>query len=384
MIAKDLHYVSCGIEAIYGANGSFPEPHLIAEARLADNAAAYGIVKVREVFAPTTYGVPFSPVIFAQESDSTRRMAEFYPGLAIKAANAAVLVTIDRPCTFGSVILRDGPTRSIVYETFRPNDRPAVSLPPESATAEAPPVEEGFFLGSAGSFNYGHFLVDDLPRIKALEMLDPGLAIVMASYGAAIDRVRTEAIRAIAGEREIVLLDRQRIYRFRRLFYVTPVSVHPTHKHPLALDWMVRAAFDAAGVIQAAPANKLLVVRRSRADGRALVNQVAIENLARRLGHEIVHAEDHGFLDQVRLFSQTLVAAGQMGAAMTNAVFCSKHTRVLHLAPEGWTEPFYWDLAMTRQQDYRVLFGEALSGADVPMHQRDFRIDPDALVALLC
>ena len=57
------------------------------------------------------------------------------------------------------------------------------------------------FYGSVGSFNYGHWLVDDFTRYAALERVDRPLLCLFSRLNDAIDRVRQEGVTLAAGSR---------------------------------------------------------------------------------------------------------------------------------------------------------------------------------------
>jgi hypothetical protein len=42
---------------------------------------------------------------------------------------------------------------------------------------------------------------------------------------------------------------------------------------------------------------------------------------------------------------------------MVNTLFAPPRARVYYLAGTGFIDPFYWDLAATRGDEYRVCFG---------------------------
>ncbi len=67
---------------------------------------------------------------------------------------------------------------------------------------------------------------------------------------------------------------------------------------------------------------------------------------------------------------------------MTNTVFSPAGCRVGYLSPEGWTEPFYWDLANVMGHPYFALFGESAT-PDLPAHLSRFTVDPGELTLML-
>ena len=388
-------YVSCAYDELYPGGAAFPEPHAVREGLVKyDNPGAYGIRYVDKLFASTTYGGAFSPDIFVDDDDATRALWPLYKLHALKGVVGSVIVAIKDARVFGSVIhMTQGGAPTTLYETQRPNDRAAARAAPP-ALLDAPhrvdfnePGVDYLFLSSAGSFNYGHFLVDDLPRLKALEVMQAAAvgrrqAVVMVGYGDPIDRVRREAVDRLApGDVDVIFIDPSRVHLFSQLYYASPVSSHPVAKNPLALDYLTELV---ARRIPVRPGDesrdrRLFVPRKSMV-GRNLVNQAELIELLAKHKFRIVHPEDLSFAEQVRTFRAATSVVGQMGAGMTNTLFAPESATLLYLAPRGWIEPFYWDLALARKQGYRALYGEALTqGAET--HASDFRIDAARLAA---
>ena len=117
-----------------------------------------------------------------------------------------------------------------------------------------------------------------------------------------------------------------------------------------------------------------LFVTRAAARGRGLANAAQVEQRFREAGFSVVDPDGMPFAEQAGLFAHAGAVAGVMGAAMTNSVFAAPGTPVLHLAPDGWLEPFYWDLAATRGHRYSACYGP-LAEAGQPPHLSRFTMD---------
>ena len=81
------------------------------------------------------------------------------------------------------------------------------------------------------------------------------------------------------------------------------------------------------------------------------------------------------------LFAGAETVVGVMGASMANSIFSGTGTHVVHLAPEGWLEPFYWDLAASRGHRYTAYFG-SVGGAVGAPHTLRFRLCDEEIDAL--
>lgn len=275
-----------------------------------------------------------------------------------------------------------------LYETHRSVDLPYLIETGTGETEERLPSDRHhLYLGSIGSFNYGHFLVDDLTRFDAVHLSRPpdgrGLCVLMTAHDAVIDPLREAALRLVVGDGvpfEIRFLRRTRRYRFDAMLYPSPVTVHPAVKHPEALERMTARAVAAAASSRIRARKRLFVVRRPER-GRALVNGAEIARILAQRRFVAVDPEGLAFDEQVALFAGAEIVIGQMGAAMGNTVFCRPGTRVLYLAPTGWTEPFYWDLAAARGHRYAACYGPATG--DAPASLADFTIAPSDIFEAL-
>jgi len=353
----------------------------------------YRLSQVGQLFAECQYRWRVSDDVFVAADEFATFLSNFYTTMPARHCAASLLMRLEDVTLIGGVLYAHaGGDSVVVYETQRPNDRDVIWMAPADKIAAAnrkmfaPPGWRNFYLGSAGSFNYGHWLVDDLPRLKGilhLMALDPGpIRVLIESFGTAIDRVRIESIRTLIDSPiHVDLVARHEAYHFDTLYYPTPISEHPILKSPVALDFVARLAVQSAAIrtTDQGRADRLFV-DRSATRGRTLANGAAVRDLVTRRGFKIVDPEGMSFVEQVRLFSQAQVVIGQMGAAMTNTLFCRPTAATVYLAPSGWIEPFYFDLAMARGHDYRVLFGP-VTDPESPPHQSDFTIALDALEA---
>ena len=284
----------------------------------------------------------------------------------------------------------------VLFETFRPQERHVVPGPGpdflhvDETVAEAGPV---LLLNSAGSFNYGHWLIDDLPRLRALKDLRahrPGepVTVALVSYFPHIDAARRHSIALCLGRSSgvsIRFLDRDKSYHFARLYHATPCSLPSTGKSPHALRFLTRqvrartrlprALF---GLRRLAGRGRRLFVDRHPGRGRGLANREAVLGLLRGLGFEAFDPELTSVRQQAVRFSAAEIVVGIAGAGMANTVFCRPGTPVIHLVPEGWEDRFYGEIATACGQDYAAVFGPRLP-SDAPDYLRDFAIDPEAL-----
>ena len=275
----------------------------------------------------------------------------------------------------------------VIAETSRRSDEGSVPFEEPSAahlraSATSVTAPNPLYIGSPGFKNYGHWLLDDLPRIAALPHIarksGRGADIVLRQSNATLDDSKRASIHLAAPAGSIAstrFTPRESVLHFDELWFVTPPTLHPALKSPAACGFLRAMARGLAGGRPSR--NNAIFVAREHGYGRILVNEAEILGMLGSMNIEVVHPDRMSFVQQATLFSGARQVVGSMGAAMTNMVFCEAGVKAIHLAPDGWTEPFYWDLACASGQSYCAIYGP--SQPDCPPHRRNYRIDPRLL-----
>ncbi|WP_407522955.1 glycosyltransferase family 61 protein [Methylobacterium oryzisoli] len=396
MTAEDLRLASCDADRLYG-DGGFPDLPA-AWSRVLPRAP--GVAFVDTLFPGYAYARP-APVslacadpAFAAEIAATREAV----GRNATRGAPSCLFRVEDAVLYDNALhlMRAGGDLGL-YETLRPQD--LSHLPLAGAPEPRRPPADGalaLVFTNAASFNYGHWLIEDLPRLAALRALrrrHPGrrIRLVFTTYHPVIDAVRQRSIRLMLGaERDVEILSigRDEPWRFDEVHYATPVAVHPVSKSPEALGFLARTlrrrtllprlrrAREALAAGRPVLRRKLFVDRSPDYE-RRLLNREAVAGLLAERGFETVDPLMMSFPRQVAAFAEARVVVGGMGAAMTNTVFCAPGAHVIHLAAEGWDDPFFWDLAAVRGHRYHALYGASPS-AERP-NRGPYAIDLDAL-----
>lgn len=377
--------VSGAPRKIYAMAGSLFELH--QQVMDADPTAA-GIHYLFELYGAAYYRHTASgDMMIDREHPWSGQLLEQYNNERHCHAAASVVLRIDDAVVQNSVVYsRAGDAISILYESFRFPDRAGNALSEASlhevAVADFQRDDRAYlYLGSTGSFNYGHWLVDDLPRAKAwLELrrrLGVTCVVVLPTHNQKIDKVRVRSLRMLIDPLiEVQFVETGQPCRLQNLYYVTPVSFHPRIKNPAALHFVRSRAAACVPSTEEEPTRKLFVARRPP-NIRSIVNFDELWAFLAARGFDMVEAEDLDFAEQIALFQSAQVVVGQMGAAMTNTLFCRPATGLVYLAPIGWAEPFYLDLAVLGGQQYSILAGAPVR--EGPAYLSDFAVPVDHL-----
>ncbi|AMN44602.1 glycosyltransferase family 61 protein [Rhodoplanes sp. Z2-YC6860] len=313
---------------------------------------------------------------YQQLNENRRRLA---PSMLVEINNAVIW----NNCLFvvcGGELLR-------LYEMHREHDRAEMASDHLGAALAAVrnsvvihPDSNVLFSGSIGSFSYGHWLVDDFCRLAAIPHLTTSIApmsVVMSETGAHIDAIRKEGVLAAGHGRtlgEILFVDKNEAHFFPRLFYVTPATYHPFLKHPQSLRASAEICHRAFAPGASHRNSKRLFINRDVAYRRQLINAVEVKALLHAHGYQELFPETMTLREQWEAFSFATHVIGIMGAAMTNTLFSGPGKKLLYLAPDGWIESFYWNLAAMLGQPYSVIYGEPI-GESQHHHMSSFRVD---------
>lgn len=153
-----------------------------------------------------------------------------------------------------------------------------------------------------GFDNYGHWLVELLPKLKAaLPALPADILIAVGDSRGKMREITLHTLAALGIEPERVCAVRG-VTRFRKLYYVSPLTQHglPSHIAPYCLRFL-RETF----LPPAAPTNpgRRLYISRSDQAFRRLLNEHELLGMLLPLGFEVIHPGQMAFAEQIRRFS---------------------------------------------------------------------------------
>ncbi|MEO8112910.1 MAG: glycosyltransferase 61 family protein [Phenylobacterium sp.] len=221
------------------------------------------------------------------------------------------------------------------------------------------------FMPHGAGFNYGHFLLEALPSLLALEeagllagrtVLAPRLKawqrdlLALAFPGL---RVHETAARKVAVA-EAVFADSLDHYLHR------PGPIVETLRRRI----LVRApAANARG--------RRLYLSRRGWSMRVLLGEVELERALAARGFQVIHPERLAAADQIRLMCEAEVVVAASGAALANALFAPPEARIVELLPETFAHSWVRDLRLAVGGEWRGWFAPAPAPrAEVPWRHR--------------
>ncbi|WP_297511708.1 DUF563 domain-containing protein [uncultured Caulobacter sp.] len=249
---------------------------------------------------------------------------------------------------FGGLIGTDGALYDATIGEARHGSGDLSAIPGVggNATRFTPPVSApeldtgAVFVPWGATFNYGHFVIDALPSLLALEQADllGGVAPVAPPLTAWQRELASLAfpdvtIREVEGP----------VARLKRAVFATSMNHFLHHPNGLLADLSAR-------VLKRAPsgrgARRVYLSRRGQSM-RVMVGEAALEKALAARGFAIVRPETLGASEQVALMRDADVVVGASGAALANAVFLPRDARVVEIQPLNFTSQ--WVRAACRQ-----------------------------------
>jgi hypothetical protein len=254
-------------------------------------------------------------------------------------------------------------------------ERPELEELEYAKRAAARGLDVAVHVAKAGNKNYGHFLVEILPRLSLnvgaypddvpilLHKNSRPFALPMLDH-IGIDCAMVEWV----GDAPVDV---------RTLYWPTRNTFHPLDNSPHSIAYLQDLGQRAR---KCAPDRRLFVSRRD-ATNRQLLNEDEVFAVLEPHGFERVTAGLMSFEQQIQKFAEARVVVAVCGAALTNLVFMPRGGRVVMLTPESMAGWFFWDLSSQCGHELVVVYGET-SDRFGPV-TLDFTVDARAITSLL-
>lgn len=225
--------------------------------------------------------------------------------------------------------------------------------------------------------NYGHWIIDALPKVGLLEGhldLDECVFVVNPKQEGQLRRVVLDAL-ALAGvpADQVEFMDLS-THRFEQLVVLGIISAQPTVKAPFAIRYLERLA-DQVPI----GGDQRLYVSRNNGTRRRLLNEEAVTDLVTAAGYRVVHPDKFSLQEQITLFRGARHVIGNLGAGLSNLAFSPMGVSVLALTTETMRHDYFYDIVCHKSGRYRGIQGHAKSAA--PNNRSDFEVDLDLVTA---
>lgn len=186
-----------------------------------------------------------------------------------------------------------------------------------------------------GGVNYGHFMLEMLPKACLATAHLPRDTIDPDALRYAVCRPDDTLWQVMVSAFALLGIDATRLIpitgaptHFRELILVDGLSEHGSYMSPLALRCLERLA----APVPAGPARKLFVSRRENAP-RRFSNEREIVDILRAHGFHPIMPGSLPLVQQIAAFNGARTILGAMGAGMTNIAFAGAGAAVTVFAP---------------------------------------------------
>lgn len=232
--------------------------------------------------------------------------------------------------------------------------------------------------------NYGHWLFDFLPIVYMVQRFTKGPVKWI------VPSVMTPWMKDLLdlfsiGPDQQVLYDPETEYiTTENLIFVTCLH-YGWFLHPM-INSLIDQIFENSGIRLEKPHRTVFVSRARWGSSRQLVNYEEVESLFEEKGFTIIYPESLSPLEQIELFSQAKIVAGETGAGMNNTLFSPSSCDVLLLQSNA---RHYFNQAAicdVRGQRIAYVFGDSLDHKAPPTQDRfilDLKIVEEGIDELL-
>ena len=231
-------------------------------------------------------------------------------------------------------------------------------------------LEQGIFFGGNGSFNYYHWMIEILPKMKYLNELDKlgyeGYPLLVSED---VDHIKSfrEALNYIVKDRPIVMLNKDKAYFVGKLLYINapnnlPFNLRRNEKMRTS-DYLTRVS--SINFLRNRLCPNLDVSTYKNEGGRIFFarrgkkrsyNEQEIYEIFRENGFQKVFIEELSLKEQISLISSAEMIAGPSGASWTNIIFCREGTKCLCWMADGYGDfSTFSNLAMVVGADMRYV-----------------------------
>ena len=256
-------------------------------------------------------------------------------------------------------------------------------------------IEEAVHLCGSLTGNYAHWILEILPKILVIEMLDiPESCPILVD-----DWIHPRFIESIeffmSKNRKIVKVAKYERIKISKIHYIDNFSYIPPQDREFVrtgippLPNANRFSFSTLGLSllqslktsekdEVARNRNVFVIRTEKTSGnrRQVTNMKELAQIAKEQGYLVVDPAELSFQAQVELFQNARNVITPIGAAMSNLVFSEKGCRVIGLSPRFLDGDYYFFSILNSLlgHEFQYLLGDPTS-KDLSNFNSNFKIE---------
>jgi hypothetical protein len=224
-------------------------------------------------------------------------------------------------------------------------------------------------LRKAGDNNYGHWLVELLPKAITLKENFKGcdLNYLLPKHPIAMQSLRLASLEMCGIKSDNVVWIDDSPLHFEELITLSPNSIH-SHTHTYLGLHKVRAAAATLPKIEDS-FGELIFIGRKPITKRRCVNEAEIVDFCQKYGFRLIYPEDYTLNQQIAIFSQARFVISTLGAALTNVLWCNSECKIIALTSSVGEDFFFWDISNIMKHEYNIIYGAPSDDPGKGVHQ---------------
>ena len=257
-------------------------------------------------------------------------------------------------CVLGDVSYHQSPTKRV-----NPKDSKIMS----QNWFNDPEVVEGnvfsLLAGGGAAINYGHWLVDALPRLELLEkagLLGTIDKVVVPAYKHDYHRQSLAAYGI--GPEKIIVADANTHIKAQNLILSSHPRGNRSYVVPRWIPELHRARFLKPEWLGADDFPELVYVSRKDSSIRQVVNEEELMEKLTPLGFKSFELAKLDFHQKVALFNKARVVISASGAGLNNMMFCEPGVIFFEIFPQGLVHTQFYNLAKYQDTKYHFMVCE--------------------------
>ena len=174
-----------------------------------------------------------------------------------------------------------------------------------------------------GSQIYGHWLIDLLSKVRLFEILHPDIKYAIALEQNTPDFALNLIHHLLGDQQTIIKLNDSHLY-YANIFVVSPFRYHDYLQE---LSCLIRP-----NINQVLGKRRVYITRRDFDRGyRSLTNRNDVESYFIERGFELISPETLSIAEQIKIFGEVEILAGEAGSGLHNSILCPKNAKIINI-----------------------------------------------------
>lgn len=256
-------------------------------------------------------------------------------------------------------------------------------------------IEEGFFLGGNGTWNWFHFTIEILPKLLFYDVNKYSKYILVSSIIKEYPTMEDLLCSVLPKECKLIYLDPDRNYVVNKLYYISEINHLQFNRFDT--DILFNGTFFNNEIVKTFSdrvishfnfhlediehlPDKIFLYRKNNTH-RIAKNQEEIKQLLINRGFTPICMEELSLKEQIAHYMKAKFIVGISGAAWTNIIYCRNNPKAICFLPDNATEASMFSGLATI---FNVNLLHILYENDGKLHKNnDFEIDTNQLNNLL-